>query len=194
MKRASKKANFKSASGSIRIIAGQWRGRKLPVVNVEGLRPTTDRNKEMLFNWLMHDVRDAKVLDMFAGSGGLGLEALSRYAAHCTFLESDAQAISVLKKNITTLDAQASVIKGDAFQSVASLSTEFDIILVDPPFHQGLSQQAIDAIDKYSLLKTDGVVYLEQEAHQPLPHFPNNWIILKQKQTPQIHCLLLSRR
>ncbi len=194
MKRVSKNANLKSASGSIRIIAGQWRGRKLPVVNAQGLRPTTDRNKEMLFNWLMNDVRDANVLDMFAGSGGLGLEALSRYAAHCTFVENDAQAVKVLHQNIALLGANAQVIKGDAFQTVTTLSSNFDIIFIDPPFHHGLSQRAIDAIHHSQLLNADGLLYLEQEAHQSLPRLPDNWTIIKQKQTPQINCLLVSRR
>ncbi|MCW8091942.1 16S rRNA (guanine(966)-N(2))-methyltransferase RsmD [Alteromonas sp. ASW11-130] len=194
MKRASKKASSRIASGSIRIISGQWRGRKLPVINADGLRPTTDRNKEMLFNWLMHDVRDSKVLDMFAGSGGLGFEALSRYATNCTFLEYDKIAVQCIQQNIATLGAQAQVLQGDALQLAASLTGSFDLIFVDPPFHQGLTQQAIDAIEKHQLLNADGLIYLEQEKQHPLPHLPDNLTIIKQKQTAQVSCLLLHRR
>ncbi|MCW8109251.1 16S rRNA (guanine(966)-N(2))-methyltransferase RsmD [Alteromonas ponticola] len=191
MKRASKKANPKTTSGSIRIISGQWRGRKLPVINTHGLRPTTDRNKEMLFNWLMHDIRDTQVLDMFAGSGGLGFEALSRYATDCTFVEYDKMAAQRIKENIDALGASASVIQGDARQIASSISRSFDIIFIDPPFHQGLAQQAIDVIMHYQLLKAGGLIYLEQESQLPLPQLPEGLTLIKQKQTAQVSCLLL---
>ncbi len=90
-------------SGFVRIISGQWRGRKLPVRDVEGLRPTTDRVKETIFNWLAPHVRGTRCLDLFAGSGGLGLEALSRYAEQVTLIEMDKGAADQIKKNLTTL-------------------------------------------------------------------------------------------
>ena len=84
-----KKAQVQNAKGEVRIIAGRWRGRKLPVLNANGLRPTGDRMKETLFNWLMHHILDSRCLDCFAGSGSLGFEALSRQARQVTFLELD---------------------------------------------------------------------------------------------------------
>ncbi|NMH60233.1 16S rRNA (guanine(966)-N(2))-methyltransferase RsmD [Alteromonas ponticola] len=194
MKRASKKANSRTTSGSIRIISGQWRGRKLPVISAQGLRPTTDRNKEMLFNWLMHDTRDANVLDMFAGSGGLGFEALSRYAAHCTFIEQDKTAVKGINQNIALLGASATVKQGDAVQVATLLSSSFDIIFIDPPFHQGLTQQAIDIVQRFNLLSADGLIYVEQESQQPIPRLPDDLEILKQKHTAQVSCWLLHRR
>ena len=173
-------------AGSIRIIGGQWRGRKLPVHDVEGLRPTTDRNKETLFNWLMASVHGAHCLDLFAGSGGLGLEALSRYAQHCTFVEKDAAAAGVLQNNINTLAAQATIINGDALTVDLRSSAPFDIIFVDPPFGQGLAQQALDLIQLQQLLKPNGMIYLEQEITAPLPELPADWQWHKQKQTSSL--------
>ena len=97
------KAITKSTDGFIRVISGQFRGRKLPVKDVQGLRPTTDRIKETVFNWLMQDTRDANVLDCFAGSGGLGFEALSRFASTALFIELDPSAAKQLAQNIATL-------------------------------------------------------------------------------------------
>ena len=92
--------------GSIRLISGQWKGRKLPVLDAEGLRPTTDRVKETLFNWLAAEIRDAHCLDLFAGSGSLGFEALSRYAAHVTMVEFNRSVAQQLIKNLNTLGSR----------------------------------------------------------------------------------------
>ena len=107
----SKQQNAPSkAMGEVRVIAGLWRGRKLPVLNAEGLRPTTDRVKETLFNWLMMDIANARCLDCFAGSGSLGIEALSRQAQAVVFLEKFATAAQQLKKNLTSLKAENALI------------------------------------------------------------------------------------
>ena len=98
-----KKMQVQNAKGEVRIIAGLWRGRKLPVLNAEGLRPTGDRVKETLFNWLMPYIVDSHCLDCFAGSGSLGFEALSRQAKQVTFLELDKTVANQLKKNLQTL-------------------------------------------------------------------------------------------
>ena len=105
----------KRAPGSVRLISGRWKGRKLPVRDVEGLRPTTDRVKETLFNWLATDIRDSRCLDLFAGSGSLGFEALSRYASHVMMVEMDKGAAQQLAKNLQTLQSQqARIIQQDA--------------------------------------------------------------------------------
>jgi len=175
--------------GLIRIIGGQWRGRKLPVLDAEGLRPTTDRNKETLFNWLMPYVTDARCLDVFAGSGGLGIEALSRYCRSCDFIELDSVTCAQLTKNVATLlppstAESAQVIKADALAILAQLAHKpFDIIFVDPPFHQGLVQPTLTSINDNNVIARDGVIYVEHEAnHSPLS-LPSNWQIIKEKRT-----------
>ncbi|MBB67797.1 MAG: 16S rRNA (guanine(966)-N(2))-methyltransferase RsmD [Rickettsiales bacterium] len=178
----------KAKGGHIRIISGQWRGRKLPVLDAEGLRPTTDRNKETLFNWLMPYLNEAKCLDVFAGSGGLGLEALSRYALSCDFIELDKSASAQLKKNLALLTANnaqtASVHQGDALAILPTFSGKsFDIMFVDPPFHKGLVAPTLSAIATNNLLSNDGVLYVEHEANLAPFSLPDHWQIIKEKRT-----------
>ena len=133
-----KKPNH-SGSGQIRIIGGQWRGRKLPVPDSPGLRPTTDRVRETLFNWLAPVIVDAQCLDCFAGSGALGLEALSRYAAGATLIEMDRAVSQQLIKNLATLKAgNARVVNSNAMSFLAQKGTPHNIVFVDPPFRRGL--------------------------------------------------------
>lgn len=200
MKRAPKKrgAQRQKASpgnaGFIRIIAGQWRGRRLPVRDAQGLRPTTDRNKETLFNWLMHSLTDAHCLDMFAGSGGLGLEALSRYAASCDFFELDAGNARQLQQNLGSLNAPGQIHTGDAMTLLAASSRRYDIVFIDPPFGQGLVQPALDALFTGDKVHANSEIYVEQEAGAPLPRLPDNWEWRRQKQTPSLHYGLISHR
>ena len=129
--RQTKAANNKSSNGFIRIISGQFRGRKLPVKDVQGLRPTTDRIKETVFNWLMQDTRGAAVLDCFAGSGGLGFEALSRFAERAVFFELDKGAANQLQENISTLKLDNAAIKQGNSLSLLDQNTQneqFDLI------------------------------------------------------------------
>lgn len=124
-------------AGVVRIISGQWKGRKLPVRDVEGLRPTTDRVKETIFNWLAPHVRGTRCLDLFAGSGGLGLEALSRYAEQVTLIEMDRGAADQLKKNLTTLgSSQGQVIQADAVSWLQGTAT---------PLRSGLSGPTVSS-------------------------------------------------
>lgn len=178
-------------TGQIRVIAGQWRGRKLPVSDVEGLRPTTDRNKETLFNWLMNDVRDARCLDVFAGSGGLGIEALSRYAKHCVFFEKDKQAAGILKKNLQTLAASADVYQGDAFSLLSDQKQEFDVIFVDPPFGFNLVNPTLSRLSESKLLASGTLIYVEQESQAPAVALPPNSRIIKEKRLLQLHYMLI---
>lgn len=121
--------------GQIRIIGGQWRGRKLPVRDSEGLRPTTDRVRETLFNWLMPVIRDANCLDCFAGSGALGIEALSRYAASATLIELDKHNARQLSENLAQLKIHnAQVINANTLTYLANSGTPFDVVFLDPPF------------------------------------------------------------
>lgn len=181
----------RSPTGQIRIIGGQFRGRKLPVSDAQGLRPTTDRNKETLFNWLMHHITDARCLDVFAGSGGLGIEALSRYAGFCLFFEKDKTAARQLEGNLTTLNANGKVVQGDALTLLGQQSEPFDIIFVDPPFNADLVGPAISLILQHSLVQTGSLIYLEQEPDAALPALPGHWQIIKHKQSSGLQYLLI---
>lgn len=184
-----------SNNGFIRIISGQFRGRKLPVNDLEGLRPTTDRIKETVFNWLMQDTREAKVLDCFAGSGGLGFECLSRFAQHATFIELNKQASEQLKKNINTLNLNnAHVINKSAIDvlTAPNAETTFDLVFVDPPFRKGLAEPSCQLLEENNWLSKDALIYVEIEKEGTL-NAPENWHILKEKQAGQVLCRLYQR-
>ncbi|AXV64330.1 16S rRNA (guanine(966)-N(2))-methyltransferase RsmD [Pseudoalteromonas lipolytica] len=189
-------SNNKSANGFIRIISGQFRGRKLPVKDVQGLRPTTDRIKETVFNWLMQDTRDAAVLDCFAGSGGLGFEALSRFAKHAVFFELDKSAASQLIQNISTLKLENATIKqGDSLALLAnnSLDEQFDLVFVDPPFRQNLAEKSCLLLESNQWLTEQALIYVELESELTSFTPPDNWLLLKEKSAGQVICRLYQR-
>lgn len=195
--RQAKAANNKSANGFIRIISGQFRGRKLPVKDVQGLRPTTDRIKETVFNWLMQDTRGAAVLDCFAGSGGLGFEALSRFANHAVFFELDKSAASQLKENISTLKLDNAVVKQGNSLSLLEQNTQneqFDLIFVDPPFRQNLAEKSCFLLEKNNWLSAQALIYVEVESELSDLSSPDNWMLLKEKTAGQVICRLYQRQ
>lgn len=173
-----------AVQGHIRIIGGQWRGRKLPVTDAEGLRPTIDRLKETLFNWLQFELPQAHVLDVFAGTGSLGLEALSRGAVQATFFEQDRQASQQLRTNLTTLKAEQSgqVHQGNALQLLTQPNTQkpMQLVFLDPPFQQNLVNPAIELLEKHQWLAPDALVYIETEHRTPL-HVPAHWQLHREK-------------
>ena len=194
--RQAKAANNKSANGFIRIISGQFRGRKLPVKDVQGLRPTTDRIKETVFNWLMQDTRGAAVLDCFAGSGGLGFEALSRFADNAVFFELDKSAASQLKENISTLKLDNAVVKQGNSLSLLEQNTQneqFDLIFVDPPFRQNLAEKSCFLLEKNNWLSAQALIYVEVESELSDLDTPDNWMLLKEKAAGQVICRLYQR-
>ena len=177
-----KKIQTPNTKGEVRIIAGLWRGRKLPVLNSEGLRPTGDRVKETLFNWLMPYIHQSECLDGFAGSGSLGFEALSRQAKKVTFLELDKTVANQLKKNLQTLKCsseQAEVINQTQNQP------HFDVVFLDPPFHFNLAEQAINLLCENNWLKPNALIYVETEKDKLLIT-PENWTLLKEKITGMV--------
>lgn len=182
--------------GEVRIIAGRWRGRKLAVLNSEGLRPTGDRVKETLFNWLMPYIVDSDCLDAFAGSGSLGFEALSRQAKQVTFLELDRKVAHQLKQNLQQLkcEQQAEVINQNSldFLKLSQNQPQFDLVFVDPPFHFGLAEQTIWLLEQQNWLKEDALIYVETEREISL-NLPDNWRLLKQKNTGQVSYSLYQR-
>jgi RNA methyltransferase, rsmD family len=185
-----KKATMQqSAKGEVRIIAGLWRGRKLPVLTSQGLRPTGDRVKETLFNWLMPYIVDSECLDCFAGSGSLGFEALSRQAAKVTFLELEKAVAQQLSKNIQTLKCtdRAQVVNQNSLQFLNQPQNQphFDLVFLDPPFNFDLAEQAIALLDKNHWLRPQALIYVETEKDKGL-NVPESWALLKEKNSGQV--------
>ena len=191
------KPTSQAAMGEVRIIGGDWRGRKLPVLMQEGLRPTSDRVRETLFNWLQFEVATARCLDLFSGSGALGLEALSRGAKSCWFAELAPKVAVQLEQNLRTLDAleRAQVYQGDTLKWLAQPAAEpFEIVFIDPPFHQGLVQPVIDALFAQGWINQNSWLYIEQEKSLESPQLPEGWQWHREKTTSQVryglvHCV-----
>lgn len=177
----------------VRIIAGLWRGKHIPVSNNTLVRPTGDRIRETLFNWLGKKVHQAHCLDLFCGSGILGLEALSRGAAALTFVDNDAKVIAQLKKTLQQLPSTKNppllqMLQQDALLPIKN--TAYDIIFLDPPFNSELLAQCIPLLKQYGYEKIGTVIYIEM----PLKHtitLPEHWRLLKQGQAGQVHYQLL---
>jgi 16S rRNA (guanine966-N2)-methyltransferase len=178
----------KSGSGQVRIIGGQWRSRKLPVSDVEGLRPTTDRVKETVFNWLAPYISDAQCLDLFAGSGGLSFEALSRYAKSALLLEKDRGAANQLTKNLSTLKCENATVKNiDSLKFLSKDATKkFDVVFIDPPFRKNLLQQSCQLLEDNHWLSENAVIYIEMESELAGVELPAHWQCLKEKNAGQV--------
>lgn len=173
----------------LRIIGGQWRGRKLNIANVDGLRPTGDRIRETLFNWLMADIPHSHCIDLFSGSGALGLECLSRGAASVTLLEKHPQAAAQLTQHCQTLKTTlGKVIRCDTINWLRShtLTAEsIDIAFIDPPFNHDLWSDAINGLHASGLLKSGALIYIESPKHTPITT-PEHWQLQKEKQAGQV--------
>lgn len=177
-------------AGQLRIIGGRWRGRKLAFPAVEGLRPTGDRLRETLFNWLQGYCTGARVLDLFAGSGALGLEALSRGAAQAELLELNRQAAAQLQANVALLDANARVTSVDSLAWLqAPAQTPYDLIFLDPPFGAQLWNDCLAALWSGGYLATGGALYLEAPKDQPLT-VPSAWRLHREKRAGNVCCQL----
>ncbi|HEB27986.1 MAG TPA: 16S rRNA (guanine(966)-N(2))-methyltransferase RsmD [Porticoccus sp.] len=185
----------KEALGQLRIIGGQWRGHKLHFADVEGLRPTGDRVRETLFNWLAPVISGAHCLDLFAGSGALGFEALSRGATHAILVEKDTAATALLKQNSALLRTErAQVIQSDAAQWLNTFTPEkpFDVVFLDPPFATDLLQPCCDLLQRPGLLSKNSLVYIETDRHQSPPITPPTWDLFREKAAGQV-CYRLYR-
>ncbi len=170
---------------TVRIIGGQYRGKKLHFPSIEGLRPTPDRVRETLFNWLMHDIKDTRCLDAFAGSGALGLEAFSRGAREVVMIEQSPQAYAHLKKIITQFKSTALKLEhGDSLNYLQKCTNPFDIIFLDPPFKQQLIPACVDYIRRNNLITPNGLLYLESDSAIQLD--PLYWQEIKSKQNGQV--------
>ncbi|WP_279026076.1 16S rRNA (guanine(966)-N(2))-methyltransferase [Gibbsiella quercinecans] len=175
-----------AAAGQIRIIGGQWRGRKLPVPNSPGLRPTTDRVRETLFNWLAPVIQGARCLDCFAGSGALGLEALSRYAGSATLLEFERPVAQQLEKNLALLQGHGQVVNTNTLNWLAGDGEPFDVVFLDPPFRKGLLADTVQLLEQQGWLADEAWVYVEAEAENAAADVPANWALHREKVAGQV--------
>lgn len=182
-----------AATGQVRIIGGKWRNTKLPVPLAPGLRPSSDRIRETLFNWLMPRLGGARVLDLFAGSGALGLEAISRGAAQATLVERDAALARQLRESVAKLGAQGQVevVQADALHWLAQRPSGLaDIVFIDPPFGDGLWDAALAGLGPH--LAADAWLYLESPAGQTL-RLPPGWLLHREGGTREVGFALYRR-
>jgi 16S rRNA (guanine966-N2)-methyltransferase len=193
---AKRKKTGDSRPGRLRIVAGNWRSRLLDVADVPGLRPTAQRIRETLFNWLSMRIPGARCLDLFAGTGALGLEALSRGAGSVVFVEKSAQAVAMLRNNIGLLDAEgATVIQADAAAWLrAERGQVFDIVFLDPPFAADMLDDLCRLLEQQKVLADGALVYLEQDRSKPEPRLPDGWRLLKNKTAGSVRYMLAQRQ
>jgi 16S rRNA (guanine966-N2)-methyltransferase len=177
----------------LRIIAGEWRGRRLRFPAAAAIRPTPDRVRETLFNWIGERVRGARCLDLFAGSGALGLEALSRGAAYAEFIDTDSHAVQAIETLLKEWGARhASVRRIDAQRYLASAAAPFDIVFVDPPFGAGLIGTVARELQRGWLAQA-ALIYVESPAGEGLPELPPDWSVRRQKRAGEVGYHLLER-
>jgi 16S rRNA (guanine966-N2)-methyltransferase len=188
-------ANAAKGGNHLRIIGGVWRGRKLSFPDADGLRPTGDRIRETLFNWLAPEIQGAHCLDLFAGSGALGLEALSRGAKYSLMLEKNAEAARQLNSNLQLLQADNG--KVEQADSLGWLTRQqpaqrFDIVFIDPPFALDLWEKIAAALEAGNWLSDEATIYLEAPRDAQL-HLPGNWQVHRDKQAGQVSFRLYHR-
>lgn len=178
----------------LRIIGGTWRGRRLRFPPLPGIRPTPDRVRETLFNWLGTRIAGARCLDLFAGSGALGLEALSRGAALVLFVEREPAAVRELRKRLAEWGASgARVEQADALRFVAEPGEAFDVVFLDPPFGMDLLARAAEILETHGWLAPGALIYVETPAREPLPALPATWRPLKAKKAGEVGYHLFER-
>jgi 16S rRNA (guanine966-N2)-methyltransferase len=186
--------NRAAQSRILRIIGGTWRGRRLRFPPQEEIRPTPDRVRETLFNWLGPRVAGARCLDLFAGSGALGLEALSRGAAQVTFVERDGAAARELRARLAEWGAIGGQVEQmDAVRFLGSPAQPFEIVFLDPPFASGLLPQVAVLLEDRHWLSATALVYVETDAARGLPALPATWRVMKTKQAGAVGYHLLMR-
>ena len=181
--------------GQLRIIGGAWRSRRFAFPDAPGLRPTPDRVRETLFNWLAPYIQGARVLDPFAGSGALYLEALSRGASQALALDLNAEAIASLRRHLDTLNCGAGqLLQSDALRYLESQSpTPFDLVFLDPPFNQNLLAPTCTLLEARGWLAKDAWVYTESETQPSSLGLPANWRLHREKKAGQVYYALGQR-
>lgn len=195
--------------GEVRIIGGKWRSRKLRFPVVQGLRPSTDRIRETVFNWLTPYIEGVNVLDLYAGSGAFGFEAVSRGANSAVFIDKSKEVVEYLQKQIELFKADNCIAYASQIPFEMNLFTRlwpqffsennltppvFDLIFIDPPFHQGLIKTTCAWLETQKYISDDAIIYLEtEESLDPLP-IPTHWEIIRSKTSGQVGYHLAKRK
>ena len=180
--------------GFVRIIAGQWRGRRLKVPDIKDLRPTPDRVRETLFNWLSPVIANARCLDLFAGSGVLGFEALSRGASYVEMVDQSAEIIALLQAELQQLgEANANIYRGKIPEQLQPAKKTFDIIFLDPPYQAKLLLPCCQYLEKHHYLSDTAYIYLEAQENIKDNDLPIGWRLIKSKKAGQVHYHLALR-
>ena len=179
---------------SVRIIGGEWRGRRIGFPSVAALRPTPDRVRETLFNWLQGAVAGASCLDLFAGSGALGFEALSRGARECVFVENEPVVAAALAASVAALgDRRSTIVNGDAFRYLGGAARRFDLVFVDPPFARGWLPELCTLLEQRGWLAPRAFLYLEGAAQDGPPLLPPSWQALRATRAGEVRGVLARR-
>lgn len=180
--------------GKLRIIGGDFRRRQLPVLDSPGLRPTPDRVRETLFNWLGQQLYGQQVLDLFAGTGALGIEALSRGAARVDFVERDSRVAAQLSANLASLNITASAVHVNDVQAyLARPAKPYTLVFLDPPFHQQLAAPCCSTLENSGWLDNEAMIYLETETGLA-PNVPANWLLHRETQAGDSTARLYQRQ
>ncbi|MEL0635173.1 MULTISPECIES: 16S rRNA (guanine(966)-N(2))-methyltransferase RsmD [Marinomonas] len=177
----------KERATKLRIISGEWRSRQLPIPKIEGLRPTPDRVRETLFNWINNEIPGAKCADLFCGSGALGLEAMSRGAKSALFVDNSRIVEQQMKQNLITLKAENyQVVQQNAAEFLATAPPQaLDIVFLDPPFRKNWLAQIVPLLEN-GWLADNALVYIEMEKEAALPVLPPSWSLRKEKIAGQL--------
>lgn len=186
------------STSALRIIGGEWRSRKLSFPEIEGLRPTPDRVRETLFNWLQTSVPGASCLDLFCGSGALGFEALSRGAGSVTFVDKSPDVLYHIRHNLNLLKAQqGEIVSSDVLEWLEGKNTNqearYDLVFLDPPFHQDLIILVIRLLESRGLLNNQAFIYIESELDWSPLEIPEHWALYREKQAGQVYSRLYCR-
>jgi 16S rRNA (guanine966-N2)-methyltransferase len=172
---------------TLRVIGGTWRGRKVRFPPVEAIRPTPDRVRETVFNWLQQDIAGARCLDLYAGSGALGLEALSRGAAQVVFVDVEPAVTRHLLRTLEELGCdRGQVVLADAVRYLAGAPQPFDIVFLDPPYADRALADACSRLDERGWLRRGGLAYLEDPASAGAPQLPAGWTLLRSKRAGEV--------
>jgi len=185
----------KNRTGSVRIIGGKWRGTRLPVPEISGLRPSGDRGRETLFNWLQVYIHGSRCVDLFAGSGVLGLEAASRGAAEVILVEKSSQAVRVIRESLQRISAEnIQIIETDALFWLSRCDPQsIDIVFIDPPFGEGLEVRAIELLAASDSVRSGGIVYIETAREAPKIEPGPGWDSLRDKTLGEVRMQLLKK-
>jgi 16S rRNA (guanine(966)-N(2))-methyltransferase RsmD len=171
----------------MRIISGTSKGRRLVTPKNQGLRPTSDRVKESVFNILGEIVEEKVVLDLFAGTGNLGIEALSRGARRAIFVEKGRQAVRLIQRNLAQcgMDGRSEIIPKDVNRAIGILKQRgesFDLILMDPPYERGLILRTLEKLTSYKIYHEDSILVIEHDRREPLPEIVRGWNLIRQRE------------